>query len=438
MTLNPETLTVKVQVRHSSDCKHKNKGVNFKGCRCPKILRVYEGGGSGANRRVAAKTRSWTEAENLAQEYKNSRDPVRQELKRLRAEKDSKQVTLEGAVALYTADMVARLGDNGTVAMARSLLGHVDAKTNALEKNGHLFNWLEKIPPTERPIYIADFTTAHLTAWRATWKFADYTAAQRWGMVRSFFNFCETQGWIQDSPARKLRRIDYEKGSRTAIFTDKQYDDILEAVAKYEPENVPAATRATWQERITTFLELLRWSGMALIDAVQYRPELADAEGVLRYRRQKTGELATLQLPEEVVVLLRNVPLERDSVGPHQPFRMKNFTAHSDTVTWRKRLMKLFTLAGIKEVRNELGKSRLPHPHMLRDTFAVWNLRHGVPLHAVAKMLGHSDPTTTARAYLPWVKELEQATITEARNALAKAAPKTTRGKKVVTLLASN
>lgn len=146
----------------------------------------------------------------------------------------------------------------------------------------------------------------------------------------------------------------------------------------------------------------------------------------------KTGELATVQLPEHVIALLRNVPLERDSVGSDRPFRMKDFTPHSDTVMWRKRLMKLFALAGIKEVRNEVGKSRRPHPHMLRDTFAVWNLRHGVPLHAVAKMLGHSDPTTTAKAYLPWVKELEQATIAEGRNALNKAAPKAVKGQRVV------
>ena len=100
-----------------------------------------------------------------------------------------------------------------------------------------------------------------------------------------------------------------------------------------------------------------------------------------------------------------------------EPFRMKDFDAHNDTVTWRKRLQRLFTLAGITEVRNELGKARPPHPHMLRDTFAVWHLRHGVPLHAVSKMLGHGNPVTTAKAYLPYVKELEKATIAEARAA---------------------
>jgi integrase len=420
----PTRNTVKVIARHRADCPVKSKGMmgdipELARCKCPKSLLVYE-----ADRKkqyaVSAHTTSWAEAEKQAQEKRDSFDPRLARLQRLEAEKEAKAVRIEEAVALYVADMAARLGDNGTVEMARALFGHVNPETKQVEKNGHLFNWLEKIPAATRPTYIADITTAHLTQWRASWKFADYTAAQRWGMVRSFFNFCESQGWIQDSPARKLRRVEYAKGGRTAIFTDRQYQDILGAIPASDPENVPAKTRASWRERITAFVELLRWSGMAPIDAVQFRPEWVDDEGVLRYRRQKTSELATVQLPEHVVTLLRNVPLERDSVGPDSPFRMKNFTPDSDRITWSKRLMRLFELAGIKEVRNDLGRVRPPHVYMLRDTFAVWNLRHGVPLHALSKMIGHANPVTTAKHYLPWVKELETATIEEGRKALAK------------------
>ena len=426
------TRTVKVIVRHSSKCKDKDKGAEWPKCQCTKALLVYESDKK-KNRRITANTRSWTRAEQAAQELRDSWDPRLKKLKQLETEKEATQVRVEAAVALYTADMVARLGNNGTVWMAKSLLGHVEPETNEVTRNGHLFNWLEKIPPSTRPTYITEITPTLLTQWRGSWKFEDYTAAQRWGMVKSFFNFCVSQGWINDNPAHKLRRVEYERGGRTAIFTDDQYEAILEAVTKYEPENVPAMTRATWQQRLTTFTELLRWSGMALIDAVQWRPTLVDDDGVLRYRRQKTGELATVQLPENVVALLRSVPLERDSVSKDEPFRMKNFTAHSDTVTWRKRLQKLFGLAGITEVRNELGKSRPPHPHQLRDSFAVYNLRHGLPLHALSKMLGHSNPVTTARAYLPWVKELETATIAEGRAVLEKAKTKTS-GQKIISI----
>ena len=47
-------------------------------------------------------------------------------------------------------------------------------------------------------------------------------------------------------------------------------------------------------------------------------------------------------------------------------------------------------------------------------------------------MLGHSNPTIPAKAYLPWVKELEQSTIAEARKALAKATPTASKVQKVV------
>jgi len=55
--------------------------------------------------------------------------------------------------------------------------------------------------------------------------------------------------------------------------------------------------------------------------------------------------------------------MERDNVGDSMPFRMKNFTPHSDTVTWRKRLIVLFALAGIKQVRTERGTPQAAPAH---------------------------------------------------------------------------
>src|SRR5258708_30309851 len=92
-------------------------------CRCSKTLLVYESD-KGKNRRISAKTRSWPSAEDAAQELRDSWDPRLQRLKKLESDKESKQVRIDEAIALYIGDMRARLGDNGTVAMARSLLGH--------------------------------------------------------------------------------------------------------------------------------------------------------------------------------------------------------------------------------------------------------------------------------------------------------------------------
>jgi integrase len=410
--------TVNVIVRHSADCKDKAKGGDWRKCNCPKALLIYEGEGSGKNRRVSAKTRSWEKAESERQKILDSWDPEKVELKQLRAKKLREQVRVEDAVALYIKDQIRNLGDNGTVRMIRSLLGHVDEKGTVVS-NGRLFNWLDTLLPDARPTYIAEFSPAHITAWRASWDFdSDLTAANRWRMVKGFFQFCEAQGWVADNPARKLKRLAVKKGSRTSIFTDDQYQKILDAVALYDPDNVPEQTRKAWKRRVEIFIELLRWSGMALIDGIQYRPEKVN-DGVLTYKRQKSGELATVPLPKHLLKMLHNIPLERDSVGPSEPFRTKGTALASDTRKWEHRLSAVFKLAGITEVRNEVGRLRPPHPHMLRDTFAVWHLRHGARLHTVSKMLGHSKTATTERSYLPWVVELQEAHIADARRSLA-------------------
>ena len=420
------TRTVKVIVRHSADCKDKSKGSEWRKCTCRKSLLIYEGEGTGRNRRVSAKTRSWEAAEKEAQRWRDSWDPIKRELAKLKAEKEQQQVRIEDALCQYLADMEARLGDNGTLAQARSLFGVVNPETKAVTRAGHFLAWIDhfnKTQPAERRLtYIADITPTHLTGWRATWtqKFkSDLTRAQRWIVVGAFFNFCADRGWIENNPAQKIGALRAKKGNRTAIFTDDQYTAILKAVPLCEPENVPAATRKAWQRRLTAFLELMRWSGTALIDAVQFRPELIDTEGVLRYRRQKSGELATVPLPAHVLALLRDLPLERDSVGAGQPFRSKDVVPETDTHKWNRRLTNLFKEAGLKSVRTEIGTQRSPHPHMLRDTFAVWHLRHGTRIHTLARMLGHAKVSTTERAYLPWVKELEDAHIADARKALA-------------------
>jgi integrase len=428
--------TVKVIARHRPECPVKDTGIvgdleqfpELARCKCPKALLIYQADTKKQNME-SAHTISWNVAEQRAKEVRDRWDPEKQELLKLRAAKEAKQVTLAEAVALYCADLITRKRKSGTVAMARSLFGHVDPQSKDVLSNGHFFNWLATIPPDKRPAHVADITPQHLTEWRSAWRFgSDLTAAQRWTMVKAFFSFCESQGWIDDSPASKIKSLKVAEGNRTAIFTDDEYSAILDAVSIYDPENVPEATREGWQQRATTFIELLRWSGMDLIDAVQYRPELVDKEGVLRYRRQKTGKWAIVPLPAAVVALLRDIPMERDSVGPEQPFRCKDTIPDSDTRKWQNRLNQIFKLAGITEVRTD-HRIRRPHPKMLRDTFAVGHLRNGVPIYSVAKMLGHSKTDTTERAYLPYCKELDEAHIAVVRKMMDGAAPKATNRK---------
>ncbi len=395
---NGETITrtCKVVARHSEDCRFKSEGPEFESCKCRKSLRIYDST-LGRNYHSSAKTRNWETAVKLAQSWLNSFDPdkkaLTEEVAQFRAKKE-KIATIPQAVAAYANDMKFRQLSDKTIKRTRTLLGEVDANGKIVH-NGKLFDWLETQTP--KPILISEVTPAHLTQWRTTWGYGgDQTAAVSWTSVKTFFKFCKGQGWITISPANDIQRPKVEKGNRTAVFTDKQYDLIL--------------SKAKGNERLEAFLELARWSGMALIDVVSFDPRTLDSEGVLRYTRNKTGKLATVKLPAHVVTLLQNIPLESDNTS-EQPFRRNRITLDSALHEWRRVLQALFEQAGITKVKTEIG-IRSAHPHMLRDTCAVWYLRHGMSLHGVAKILG-DNVKTVEKHYLPFVKELEDAHIEE-------------------------
>lgn len=354
------------------------------GCDCRKRLRTYKGGGPNGIRYVSCKTRSWEKAEDFRAAWL---DP-------------KKQVTVNAAVIAYIKDMRFRLGETNTVKLAQGLLAFVE--DDAITRNGHLLAWLDE--QYKRTVALSEITPQMLMDWRNSWTCCDLTAYIRFTTVKSLFLFCVNHGWIPESPARNLKRPKYQKGNRTSIFTDTQYAAILAA--------------AHGNQKLETFLELLRWSGMAIVDAVEFRQESIDKQGVLKYRRVKTDSLATVPLPEHVLALLR-------VAGEGQPFRRPAIAIDSDIAIWRKELQALFTKAGITTVKTEVGE-RQAHPHMLRDTFAVSMLRHGAKLHTVSKMLGHSSVKITEHSYLPWVTELEQAHIDDAREAVARATPKPT------------
>jgi integrase len=403
------TRTCKVVVRHSEDCRFKNEGPEFESCKCRKSLRIYDST-LGRNYHSSAKTRNWETAVKLAQNWLNSFDPdkkaLTEEVARFRAKKE-KIATIPQAVAAYFKDMEFRQVSDKTIKRTRTLLGTVDASGNVTH-NGKFFDWLDTQTP--KPVLISEITPAHLTQWRTTWGYgSDLTAAVSWDSVKAFFKFCKGQGWISISPANDIQRPRVEKGNRTAIFTDKQYDLIL--------------SKAKGNERLEAFLELARWSGMALIDVVVFNTKTLDAAGVLRYNRSKTGKLATVKLPAHVVTLLRNVPLESDN-SPEQPFRRDGIAIDTDTHAWRRALQDLFKQAGITKVKTDVGE-RTAHPHMLRDTCAVWYLRHKMSLHGVATILG-DNVKTVERHYLPFVQELENAHIEENSKILDAVKPKPT------------
>jgi len=175
----------------------------------------------------------------------------------------------------------------------------------------------------------------------------------------------------------------------TVPFTDAEYAAILAQVQK------------DGDTKLETFLELLRWSGMALVDATLFDTKFV-VNGTLDYKRQKTGKRAIVVLPSRVVALLNKLP-------EGQPFRRRDLKLESDKGFWRIQLQDLFERAKITEVKTDLGM-RPAHPHQLRDTCAVWYIRKGALIQDVAKMLGDTV-AMVERHYLPYIEELKDAHV---------------------------
>src|SRR5438309_4570920 len=115
------TRTARVYVRHSAKCEDKSKGVSWRKCACRKSVMTYD---NGVQTIVSAKTRNWSEAEKQAQAWLDQFDPTKMELRRLKAEKESKTVTIEEAVRKYLASKSECA--KSTVARTKTLLGDGD------------------------------------------------------------------------------------------------------------------------------------------------------------------------------------------------------------------------------------------------------------------------------------------------------------------------
>ena len=219
---------------------------------------------------------------------------------------------------------------------------------------------------------IAALDPEEVRKWRSAWTCQPSTAKMRLGKAKAFFRHAVERGWIEESPAARLRPP--RTSSRPTLPLTS--DEMLAMVVAAQP-----------MPRERGLLLLMRYSGLAIRDASTLRRE--DIQGTeLVLRRAKTGELVTVDLPLPV---LRAVKAQRSSdprffwwSGRGEPLTAAKY--------WRARLGRVARKAGVQAFT----------PHRLRDTFAVSLLLAGVAMQDVSALLGHSSVQTTERYYAPW------------------------------------
>jgi integrase/recombinase XerD len=357
------TPLITILVRHSPGCKY--TGDEFcKRCNCRKALRWSKGG---KQFRKSAGTRSWAEAEK-------AKDRLEAQLSGKAPIPADEGRTIEQAVEVF-------LQDKKNQEVTAKVTGKY---TRELERL--------KVYCEARGVFVVGGLTKELlTGYAATWPEV-YPASSTRSRVRdrlsSFLRYCYQAEWLPRIP--KLSTVKVEQ-TPTMPLTPKEYARLLDttyATFADEPERGP---------RVRALIQLMRYSGLAIRDALTLkREEITHDKRTGLYlivtSRQKTGTHVAVPIPptvaEEVLAVANGNPV--------YVFWSGNGDEESATKNWAKYLARLFDDAKITS-----GHMR---SHRLRDTFACDLLEKGVPLEEVSKLLGHESIKTTERSYSKWVK----------------------------------
>ena len=228
-----------------------------------------------------------------------------------------------------------------------------------------------------------------LTEYRGTWTAAypsSITRALVQKRLRGFLRYCVDSGWLVRVP--KLSPITMDEPP-TMPLTDAEYEKLSATVPLEFPNGLGKRLRAV--------IQVMRWSGLSVRDAVTLRRnELLLSEKTYRVvtSRQKTGTHVSVPIPTDVA--------EEVLAACDHPVYLLWQNTKSGTARWAGHatsiaISKIFERAGI----NAGGHMK---SHRLRDTFAVGMLENGVPIEDVSKMLGHRSVATTEKHYSPWVQ----------------------------------
>lgn len=367
---------VTVFVRHSEDCKYAGDEFSRR-CKCRKHLRWTH---NGKQYRRKAGTRSWEEAEEVKRQLQDQ---------------------LAGRTAPDAAESNIRAVSEAVDLFIKDK--KIQGVTSGVIKKYTLELWRLSHYCEQRGVYtVKGITRELLTGFCDTWATyypSSYTRSKVRERCRSFLRYCYEAKWLERVPALPKIKVDVPP---TMPLTAEEYKRLLAATKTFQPRRWDGRGVGISEEmrrKICALAQLMRWSGLAIRDAVTLeRGEILRDERAGVYRivtsRQKTGTHVSVPIPAEVAKALLQVA----NGNERYVFWTGEGLGETIAKTWANRYVRpLFEAAGIPCDGHMLS-------HRLRDTFAVDLLEKGVPLEEVSKLLGHESIRTTEKHYAKWVK----------------------------------
>jgi integrase/recombinase XerC len=199
--------------------------------------------------------------------------------------------------------------------------------------------------------------------------------------IRGFYRFAKRRGWLEDSPAERIRSS--EDPRRLPIFLDR--DEIAGLLASLD-------TKTDLGLRDKALLELLYATGMRVSELVGTDVEDADLKSRTVRVMGKGGK-------ERLIPFGRQAKLD---IARYLSARERLLARSKKAPTKALFLNRLGGRLSARSVRRLLDKAILKagilldiSPHVLRHTFATHLLQAGADLRAIQELLGHTSLSVT-------------------------------------------
>lgn len=403
-----ETLTIKVQTRHSQECSHR-ADLYFRKCNCRKQIYIYE---NGRARTESAKTRSWEKAEALVRERLGERDPAVVEARLLAAERarllaDEEEKRAAAAAARIPIARAVEEWLAGLQPKSRSRASQFQSITAKLR------SWAQEKGLT----YLDEIKAAQLYAWHGQWSSKAANLRDRMGPstqniyvshLRRFFKWAVLVDYLLKDPSLILQQRKYQRIQTKPLHDEAQFREVLGATYRMDANRYRLRDVPEYGRDLRAIFLLQRWTGIRLIDALTLEHSAirvcpSTGRTLMTLTTKKTGKLIQDRpLPLEVVQALGTIPRRQPHVRPGYYFWSAGTKIDWLTVQWTRRISELNRFLSLQD---EDGRPMTFRSHMLRDTFAVELLLHDVPLEEVSKLLTHDSIRMTERYYSPWIKK---------------------------------
>jgi integrase len=236
---------------------------------------------------------------------------------------------------------------------------------------------------------------------RQRWRVSQTTSLKQTERLKSFFKFAVDMKWITENPARTLRPPVDNDEPPVVPFTKAQVAAILKSCGD--------------DQYLKTFLLVMRYSGLATVDAVKLTPDRLEPANHLRLHRTKTRTWVKVLLPTVVADRLRSLPAQ---AGGFWFWNRKTDSRHETaTGNIRRQLRRIFGPEGAnivlrdeegQPILDRAGNQRYGHPYQMRHTFVLEQINAGASLERIAELLGNTYKIVE-KHYSAWVQSRQKA-----------------------------